>query len=128
MSAAQDTDRELEAKAIVDNWLGQIKAPPIPPTVAFNNQRILVRVRSFEDPVDDQPLTEALQLQFGDDRIVSLEWEKLARFETTTTIAPTTTVLTGAERLADDVEKIIDEWLQDGDFDGGPPSRRIDHR
>ena len=122
VSAAQDTDRELEAKAIVDNWLGQIK-PANTPTVAFNNQRILVRVRSFEDPVDDQPLTEALQLQFGDDRIVSLEWEKLARFETTTTIAPTTTVLTGAERLADDVEKIIDEWLQDGDFDG---VRRVD--
>ena len=54
---------------------------------------------------------------------MSLEWEKLARFETTTTIAPTTTVLTGAERLADDVEKIIDEWLQDGDFDG---VRRVD--
>ena len=89
---------KLEAKAIVDNWLGQIK-PANTPTVAFNNQRILVRVRSFEDPVDDQPLTEALQLQFGDDRIVSLEWEKLARFETTTTIAPTTTVLTGCRTV-----------------------------
>lgn len=122
VSAVEATDRQLEASAIVADWLGQI-SPAETPSVVFSDQRILVRVRSFEDPVDDRPLTEALQRQFGGDRIVSLEWEKLARFETTTTIAPTTTVLSDAERLADDIEKIVDEWLQTGEFDG---VRRVD--
>ena len=76
VTAAEDTDRELEARAIVDDWLGQ--TPADMQSVAFNDQRILVRVRSFEEPVDDRELTEALQLQFGANRIVSLEWEKLA--------------------------------------------------
>ena len=42
------------------DWLGQI-TPTATPSVAFSDQRILVRVRSFEDPVADRPLTEALQ-------------------------------------------------------------------
>ncbi len=122
VSAVEATDRQLEASAIVDDWLGQI-SPADPPSIVFNDQRILVRVRSFEDPVDDRPLTDALQLQFGADRIVSLEWEKLARFETTTTIAPTTTILSDAQRLADAVETIVDDWLQAGEFEG---VRRVD--
>ena len=121
VTAAEDTDRELEARAIVDDWLGQ--TPAETQSVVFNDQRILVRVRSFEEPVDDRELTEALQLRFGPDRIVSLEWEKLLRFETTTTIASTTTVLSDAQRLADEIETIVDDWLQTGEFDG---VRRID--
>ena len=122
VTAAEDTDRELEAKQIVDDWLAPI-VPADTPTVEFNDQRILVRVRSFEAPVDDRPLTEALQFRFGADRIVSLEWEQLAQFETTTTIAPTTTVLSDAQRLADEIEDIVDDWLQAGEFEG---VRRVD--
>lgn len=122
VSAVDDTDRQLEASAIVDEWLGPI-TPAASPTVVFNDQRILVRIRSFEDPVDDRPLTTALQARFGEERVVSLEWEKLVRFETPTTVAPTTTIIRDNERLTADIERIVDDWLQSGDFEG---VRRVD--
>uniref|UniRef100_UPI000A05FDE4 TIGR00341 family protein n=1 Tax=Ilumatobacter nonamiensis TaxID=467093 RepID=UPI000A05FDE4 len=122
LAAAEATDRNLEAQEIVDEWLGPIE-PTDRPTIDFDDRRIQVRVRSFEPPPDDAPLTEAMQARFGPDRIVSLEWDRLTRFETTTTLAPTTTVISDAELLTAEVEVIVDEWLQEGDFEG---VRRVD--
>ncbi len=124
-TAVENTDRQLAAQTIVQEWLGPVEtADRAVPEVVFSNDRIRVRVRSFEDVIDDRPLTERLQAEFGAERIVSLEWEKPQRFTApTTTIAPTTTVPSQAQVLADDIERIVDQWLQAGDFDG---VRRVD--
>ncbi len=121
-SAAEASEQRLEARAIVNDWLGPIQ-PADPPQIDFDDRRIQIRVRSFEPPPDDAPLTEAMTARFGGDRVVSLEWERLTRFETTTTVASTTTIVSDAARLRADVDRIVNEWLQEGDTDG---ARRLD--
>lgn len=121
-SAAQATERRLEASDIVTDWLNGTETAR-PPDIDFDGRRIQVRVRSSEPPIDDGPLTEAMQSAFGADRVVSMEWDLLARFEATTTLAPTTTVVSDAEQLVADVDRIVDEWLQEGEFEG---IRRVD--
>lgn len=121
-SIAEETERRLEAADIVSDWLSGTDTAG-PPDIDFNGRRIQVRVRSSEPPLDDRPLTEAMQTAFGVDRVVSMEWDRLARFEATTTLASTTTVVSDAEQLAADVDRIVDEWLQEGEFEG---VRRVD--
>ncbi len=112
-SAVERTDQQLAAIEIVNDWLGPVTAEETP-EIAFSDERILVRVRSFEEPPDQKPLVDTLQQAFGE-QSVSVEWEQLTEATTTTT---TTTVLSDADRLQADVERIVDEWLQDGTFVG----------
>ena len=119
-SAVENSERQIEAVEIVRTWLGPIEATRTP-DVEFTDGRILVQVRSFELPPDNQPLTDALQARFGADRAVSVEWERLERFESTTTLAPTTTLLSDEDRLLDQVAGIVDAWLQ---RDAPPSGRR----
>ena len=122
IAAVENTDRQLAAQRVVEEWLGPIETSEV--EVEFSGNRIRVRVRSFEDVIDDRPLTERLQAVFGAERVVSLEWDKARGFTApTTTIAPTTTVPSQAQLLADDIERIVDQWLQAGDFEG---VRRVD--
>jgi uncharacterized hydrophobic protein (TIGR00271 family) len=128
-SVAERAERRVEANEIVSDWLsaGGIDSDPdvTPADVSFNESRsrIEVRIRSTEAPIDDEPLTDAMQAAFGLDQVVSLEWDRLARFEVPTTLAPTTTVVTDAELLTAEVGRIVDDWLQEGEFDG---VRRVD--
>lgn len=110
---AQQSDREIQAREIVDDWLGTIDVTQAP-SISFQDDRILVSVRSFEDPPDGAVLVAAMQAQFGADRTVSTEWDRVERAETTTTLAPTTTVVTDEELLLEQVETLVDAWLADG--------------
>jgi uncharacterized hydrophobic protein (TIGR00271 family) len=109
-SAVERSEREVEALDIVSMWLGQTDRRSAP-TVTFDDERITVAVRSFDTPPDADPLIASLQATFGADRIVSIEWDRVDQATTTTTTAPA--VASDEERLADDVEAIIDEWLAD---------------
>ena len=120
LAAVENTDRQLAAQDVVKDWLGAVETAE-PPEVEFSGDRIRVRVRSTERAIDDRPLTERLEGRFGSDRVISLEWEQLDKF--TEEIAPTTTVPSQAQLLADDIERIVDQWLQAGDFEG---VRRVD--
>ncbi|MFT4657398.1 MAG: hypothetical protein ACI8V4_001572 [Ilumatobacter sp.] len=84
---------------------------------------MLVRIRSFESPIDQGSLIQAMQVRFGADQIVSVEWDQVSTATTTVAVAPTTTIPSDAELLAADVERIVDQWLQAGEFDG---IRRVD--
>jgi uncharacterized hydrophobic protein (TIGR00271 family) len=116
-SAVEASSRQLEASEVVDDWLDQTETTE-PPTIAFEEQRILVRIRSFESPIDQGSLTEVMQARFGSDKVVSVEWDKVSSATTTVVEAPTTTIPSDAELLAADVERIVDQWLQSGEFDG----------
>ena len=61
----------------------------------------------------DTPLLDAMAIAFGDDRIVSIEWDRVEQATTTTVEATTTTIVTDEEQLAADVETIVDQWLAD---------------
>jgi uncharacterized hydrophobic protein (TIGR00271 family) len=109
-AAVERSQREVEALDIVSDWLGPTDRRSAP-AVSFDDQRITVSVRSFDPPPDAAPLIDALQSSFGAERIVSIEWDRVD--QATTTTAPVTTTPTDEERLYDDVEAIIDQWLVD---------------
>ncbi len=125
-TAVERSEEQLRATEIVDAWLGPVDRRGTP-SISFNEDRISVVVRSFDAPIDSQPLTEALQLEFGPETRVSTEWEQVSPAETTTTLAPTTTLPSDEEVLYAQVETIVAEWLADGDPDDPTvASRRVD--
>ncbi|MGB3734659.1 MAG: TIGR00341 family protein [Ilumatobacter sp.] len=116
LAAVENTDRQLQAQQIVEQWLAPIEASEIEVEFTDDN-RIRVRVRSLEEAINDGPLTERMQAAFG--RSVSLEWDQARGFTPpSTTLAPS-----DAELLKADVDRIVDQWLQAGEFDG---VRRVD--
>ena len=117
-SAVERSEREIDALDIVSLWLG-LTDQRSAPSVIFGDQRITVAVRSFDSPPDADPLIEALQTTFGTDRIVSIEWDRVEQATTTTSTAPTTTIVSDEERLASEVEAIVDGWLADLGADAG---------
>jgi uncharacterized hydrophobic protein (TIGR00271 family) len=127
-SAVEQSERELQAERIVSDWLSGIDTRA--QAIDFEDDRngILITVRSFELPIDDGPVIEALRREFGDDATVSVEWDVVLRAETTTTLAPTTTVVSDEERLYSDVEAVVDDWLDTDDGENGRrrESLRID--
>jgi len=121
-TAVEASEREIIAQGIVTDWLDLIE-PTRTPDVSFIGDRILVSVRTFEDPIDQTPLVEAMQAEFGLDRVVSTEWDQVERAVTTTTALPTTTIVSDEERLQSAVGIIVDEWLA---TDAPPSGRRQD--
>jgi uncharacterized hydrophobic protein (TIGR00271 family) len=111
-AAVERSQREVDALDIVSDWLGQTDRRSAP-TVAFDDQRITVAVRSFDTPPDPDPLIASLQTTFGADRVVSIEWDRVDQATTTTSALPTTTVVSDEERLTAAVEDIVDRWLAD---------------
>jgi uncharacterized hydrophobic protein (TIGR00271 family) len=111
-AAVERSQREVDALGIVSDWLGPIDRRSAP-SVSFDEQRITVAVRSFDTPPDPDPLIASLLASFGDDRVVSIEWDRVDQATTTTTTPPTTTIVTDEERLAVAVEGIVDGWLAD---------------
>ncbi len=116
-SAVERSEREVQALDIVSGWLGPTDRRSAP-EVSFVDQRITIAVRSFDPPPDPDPLIEALQTTFGADRIVSIEWDRVDQATTTTSSPPTTTIVSDEERLATEVELIVDRWLADLDAGG----------
>jgi uncharacterized hydrophobic protein (TIGR00271 family) len=116
-AAVERSEREVDALEIVSVWLGPTDRRSAP-SVIFDDQRITVAVRSFDSPPDAEPLIAALQATFGVDRVVSIEWDRVDQATTTTTLVPTTTIVSDEERLAADVESIVDRWLADLDASG----------
>ena len=111
-AAVEASEREVEALDIVSAWLGQTDRRSVP-EVAFDEERITVTVRSFDSPPDPEPLITALQASFGQDRVVSIEWDRVDQ-PTTTTVAPETTVVVSDEELLDaQVTAIVTQWLAD---------------
>ena len=121
-SAVEASEREIEAQSIVADWLGPVETTRTP-EITFDGDRILVSIRSFADPIDQSSLIDAMHLSFGDDRIVSTEWDQVQLAVTTTTLAPTTTVVSDEDRLRERVEATVDEWLA---TDAPPSGRRRD--
>ena len=113
----EETDRDLEATEVVRDWLGPVQ-PTEPPTIEFADQRIVIRVRSFEVAPDEGSLITAMQARFGADKVVSTEWDQVSRATTTVEAARS-----DEDELAEAVEVVVDEWLQAGEFDG---VRRVD--
>ena len=116
-SAVERSEREVQALDIVSVWLGPTDRRSAP-EVTFDDQRITIAIRSFDTPPDPDPLIEALRTAFGEDRIVSIEWDRVDQATTTTTTPPTTTIVSDEERLAAEVEAIVDRWLADLDAGG----------
>ena len=117
-AAVERSQREVDALDIVSDCLGQTDRRAAP-TVAFDDQRITVAVRSFDTPPDPDPLIASLLTTFGADRVVSIEWDRVDQATTTTSDLPTTTVLSDEERLTTAVEDIVDRWLADLGADAG---------
>ncbi len=111
-SAVERSEQELEALEIVSVWLGPTDRRSAP-QVTFDGDRITVSVRSFDTAPDPQPLLDAMASAFGEDRIVSIEWDRVEQATTTTIAVTTTTIVTDEEQLAVDVEVIVDQWLVD---------------
>ena len=112
-SAVEESQREIEAQRIVSDWLSDVEVTR-PPEISFRDDRILVSIRSYDDPIDQTSLVETMQSAFGAERVVSTEWDQVRLAVTTTTVAPTTTIVSDEERLQAAVEGIVDEWLADG--------------
>lgn len=117
-SAVERSEREIEALGIVSDWLGATDRRTAP-QVVFDDQRITVAVRSFDTPPDADPLIDSLQLAFGAERIVSIEWDRVDQATTTTTTPPTTTIVSDDERRYLEIEAIVDRWLADLGPDAG---------
>jgi uncharacterized hydrophobic protein (TIGR00271 family) len=117
-AAVQRSDREVAALDVVSVWLGPTDQRSAP-EVVFDDDRITVAVRSFDSPPDADVLIESLQAVFGTDRVVSIEWSRVDQATTTTTTAPTTTVVSDEQRLAGEVDRIVDTWLADLGGDAG---------
>ncbi len=111
-SAVERSEREIAALDIVSTWLGPTDRRSAP-TVTFDDQRITVAVRSFDTPPDADLLVASLQTAFGESRVVSIEWDRVDQATTTTTAPPATTIVSDEERLAGEVEAIVDRWLTD---------------
>jgi uncharacterized hydrophobic protein (TIGR00271 family) len=116
-SVIEETNRDLQATEVVRDWLGPVQATE-PPTIQFDDQRIVIRVRSFEAAPDEGSLITAMQARFGADKVVSTEWDQVSR--ATTTVEA---VRSDEEELAEQVELVVNNWLQTGEFDG---VRRVD--
>ena len=116
-SAVERSEREVQALEIVSVWLGPTDRRSAP-EVTFDDQRITIAVRSFDTPPDPDPLIESMQTAFGAERIVSIEWDRVDQATTTTTAPPTTTIVSDEERLAAEVESIVDRWLAELDAGG----------
>ncbi len=115
-TAVAATNDQTDAGLIVDRWLGDIDESR---TVDVGDDRITVEVRSFEVPIDDGQLRRDLAGRFGSDVAISVVWDRIERASTTTTVAPTTTVLTDEEILAADIESTTLAWLEEADADRG---------
>ena len=87
-TAIADSDRQLRAREIVEDWLGLVETSRAP-DITFTTDRILVEIRSTATPPDLDEVRQALQGEFGDDRSVSIEWVQLE------VPAPTTTTPSG---------------------------------
>ncbi len=111
-SAVAETNRQIAAREIVDRWLGEIDESR---TVDVGDDRITVEVRSFEIPIDDAQLREELTARFGEGTAISVRWDRVERASTSTTAAPTTTILTDEEILAADIESTTLAWLAEAD-------------
>jgi uncharacterized hydrophobic protein (TIGR00271 family) len=112
ISAAQRSDREVEALALVSAWLGATDRREAP-LVTFDEQRITVEVRSFDGPPDPDPLITSMRAAFGEAVVVSIEWDRVDQATTTTTSPPVTSVVSDDDRLQTQVAAIIDRWLAD---------------
>ncbi len=112
-AAVERSDREVEALDIVSAWLGSTDRREAP-RVTFEQERITVAVRSFDSPPDPDPLIVALQTGFGDEAIVSIEWDRVDQATATATTTPTetSTVSVDAQDYTQ-VATIIDRWLDD---------------
>lgn len=119
-NAVAASDDQLAARSIVDDWLNGVELARTP-DVDFADGRVFVVVRSFDAPLDADPLRADLQQTFGDALLVSVEWDRVERATTTTTEAPTTTVLTDEELLLASATPVVEAWLTDHD-----PTDRIE--
>ncbi len=116
--AVDATNRQIEANEIVDAWLGDVDEDREVSLNRLEEGRILVEVDSFEPALDQEVVVSRLQDAFGEDIAVSVRWDRIERAQTTTTAAPTTTILSDEQILETKVETIVGAWLTDND-DGG---------
>ena len=114
-SAVEATNRQTEANDIVDSWLGDLDEDREVDLGRLDEGRILVEVRSFEPPLDEQFVVDRLKAAFGRNVAVSVRWDRIERAQTTTTEAPTTTVLSDEQILFSEVETVVQTWLDEND-------------
>ncbi len=112
-TAVEATNRQIEANDIVDAWLGDIDEDREVDLDRLDEGRILVEVRSFESPIDQELVVDRLQSAFGEGIAVSVRWDRIERALTTTTEATTTTALTDEQILASEVEQVVTMWLDE---------------
>ena len=113
----EETNRDLEATEVVRDWLGPVQTTEAP-AIEFDDQRIVIRIRSFELAPDEGSLITAMQARFGSDKVVSTIWDQVSRATTTVAAARS-----DEDELAEQVELEVEAWLQTGEFDG---VRRVD--
>ncbi len=111
-AAVERSEREVKALDLVSAWLG-VTDRRSAPEVSFDDLRITVAVRSFESPPDPGPLVDSLQAAFGEDKIVSIEWDHVDQAIITTTTPTATSILSDEETLYTDIAAIVDQWLLD---------------
>lgn len=102
--AVEAAEAEVEAGEIVGEWLNGVK---LDYDVDVGLERVVVSLRGFEQPPDDAALEVALKQAFGD-RNVIVEWVRVERATTTTTLP---VILSDEEALLVDVRPVVDNWL-----------------
>jgi uncharacterized hydrophobic protein (TIGR00271 family) len=120
-TAVAASERQIAAIETVDAWLGGQVDRAVEPEVTFDGLRMIVRVRSFDPPIDLQPLNDAVHDRFGDDIGVSVEWDKVERATATTTTEPASTVVDEEAQRATVIEGVVRDWLTSSGDD-----RRLD--
>jgi uncharacterized hydrophobic protein (TIGR00271 family) len=110
-AVVERVQEEVLAAQIVDEWLGGLE---LSPEVDVQDGQVLVRLRGFDAPPDDQVLTQSLQRQLGDVSVL-VEWVRTERATTTTTVL---VELSDDDRLVIELEPIVQGWLADNDDAG----------
>ena len=103
-TAVEESERQIDAEAIVDDWLGNVDTSGAP-GVDFVDGRIVVSVRAFDEAPDARPLIDDLHNRFGDDVPVDVEWESITRVEATTT--PPTSLPSVEEVRRNQIEAMV---------------------
>jgi uncharacterized hydrophobic protein (TIGR00271 family) len=101
-AAVEAAQHQVAARSIVDAWLNGLD---LSPEVNVADDRVLVRLRGFDQPPDDASLIEALQAELGEVTVL-VEW---VRTERATTTLPA--VLTDEEALELQLRPLVQQWL-----------------
>lgn len=112
VEAVEAVEDELQATAIVDEWL--IGRDDLQWEIDVGDNQVRVQLRGFDNPPSDDLLRPRLKEAFGEDVTVIVEFVRTEGATTTTVLPPSE-----EQTLIADVEPVVDEWLAQSDAGNG---------